>query len=164
MSLLAVTWGSALRAGRSPGHAGQGFSSFPAPPSIEPGPVLVTATEGAAVTLQCNATGVPPPTVTWAKVGDRDRGLCAPASPAGAILGFREMCLEGWSSLEWLWLPGEVAPSALGSWDQGMPCPDVSRALFLPLECSAHGRIPAFLPSLSSVGHRAHFTEPTLPA
>ncbi|XP_069729285.1 hemicentin-2 [Phaenicophaeus curvirostris] len=37
------------------------------PPSIELGPVLITATEGAAVALQCNATGVPPPAITWAK-------------------------------------------------------------------------------------------------
>ncbi|NXP11725.1 HMCN2 protein, partial [Thinocorus orbignyianus] len=48
------------------------------PPTIELGPVLVTATEGEDITLQCNATGVPPPTVTWAKVGDRDRQATVP--------------------------------------------------------------------------------------
>ncbi|NXN24555.1 HMCN2 protein, partial [Nycticryphes semicollaris] len=58
------------------------------PPSIELGPVLVTATEGADVTLQCNATGVPPPTITWAKVCDRDRQATVPLSaPLWVALG-----------------------------------------------------------------------------
>ena len=72
------------------------FSSFPVPPSIELGPVLFTATEGEAVTLRCNATGVPPPTVTWAKVGDRDRQAAVPL-PARlwVTFGCGVMPLEG---------------------------------------------------------------------
>lgn len=70
------------------------FSSFPVPPSIELGPVLITATEGVAIALRCNATGVPLPTVTWAKVGDRDR-QAAILLPPWVTLGCGVTCLEG---------------------------------------------------------------------
>jgi hypothetical protein len=39
------------------------------PPEISTGPYHYIANEGAAVSLSCEATGFPRPTVVWSKVG-----------------------------------------------------------------------------------------------
>lgn len=47
----------------------------------------------------------------------------------------------------WPWLTGEVAPSALGGWDQGRACSDVSRALFCLRDAQLVGEsLPSSLP------------------